>query len=329
MELNTILSDLTDDLTDINNKNITTENIQIENVKRNGFDLTINKLPKETIDKMNSMFNMLILKQNIDTIEKVDYALATEVFTMIPDDEAILNKAKLTSNPSIINKELVNKIFNTKLDNNLRHNWDILEKINELKDNIDKNIDKIDLITNNITSFLELSQTKNDELNNIECLLLFEKNNENGEADYISINVYKEKIKYLIELLDTEYDLKDEFKINLRDKLINLYTNNTLNNLISNLFTNYVISEISLSDIYFVTKTLIDTISNKKNILLNYNFELEKFNFNEMEINNKTMDIINGSNDIIETLTYLETLYDIITVEENYLIKYMDVVSIL
>jgi hypothetical protein len=113
MFLGSILSDIEEDTL-----NISTESSGID--VKNITDFNINnavdtKIDQNVIDKVHQYNILNLYRKHILSAEKLDRSVAYEVFTMLPNVSNV-DKAKLTSTPSLINKEIVTNILD-------RNNW--------------------------------------------------------------------------------------------------------------------------------------------------------------------------------------------------------------
>ena len=140
MNLKTVLDDLTND---INNNQLSTEEIVPANADISCYcGCGSLKLSETTLNTMNKMFDLILLKDSIQTTEKVSKSLAQEMFTMLPlTDNYVRNQeAKLTTNPSIVNKDVVNKIMETNIE--LKISADLFDKLMDIRTVIDENSKK-------------------------------------------------------------------------------------------------------------------------------------------------------------------------------------------
>lgn len=138
MNLKNVLDDLTSDIN--TNKQVTTEEIVPANANISCYCGCGNlKLSESTLNTMNKMFDLILLKDSIQNTEKVSKSLAQEMFTMLPlSDNYIRNQeAKLTTNPSIVNKDVINKIMDTNIE--LKLSADLFEKLMDIRTVIDEN----------------------------------------------------------------------------------------------------------------------------------------------------------------------------------------------
>ena len=79
MSLGAILDDIKDDVTNIETPEdgaIATENVVITDAKKNGQQFSVQRFSKETLEKVNTMFNLLTLKNNIAGMPGVERGIA-------------------------------------------------------------------------------------------------------------------------------------------------------------------------------------------------------------------------------------------------------------
>lgn len=328
MSLGDVLSDIKDNTENIiTDNNLSTENIEISGIKANGTPISIERFSKETLAKVNNMFNLVILQSNVKELPKVDYALAQEVFTMIPDLPKS-ESAKLTSNPSMINKEILEKVFNTNIDNKV--SIDISDKIYELRALIENNLEKFDEVYKYLESFKQLTETKIQVLNNVPPIVIERKFFVNDEENKNkNVNLYSDKISDIISLDDTKMEY-EKYTNTLVEKYNRLYSDETLKE-ISSLNNYFNLPELSLKMFITAINSLGESLQCKETDLKNYVNGLNSINDSrsEIQLNTETIDYINGYDSVAYDLECLSKVYTVIKVEDNCFTKVVELLNFL
>ena len=188
----------------------------------------------ELKEKFNNLYELYVIQKEIKNSKVIDYRYAQEVFTMLP----LLmqkEKAKVTTTPSVMNKELINSIVSKELEN---------ADLSDIKEKVDYYLELINEYE------VELSQSYRALLIHVKnYLILFEKHKRlnthlnvrkevDGEIHYESISLVN---TYLNELM---YANTDE---GLRASL-SLLAQIDFNNFST--FFDIIIQENTLEDLY-------------------------------------------------------------------------------
>lgn len=148
----------------------------------------------ELKEKFNNLYELYVIQKEIKNSKVVDYRYAQEVFTMLP----LLmqkEKAKVTTTPSVMNKELINSIVSKELEN---------ADLSDIKEKVDYYLELINEYE------IELSQSYRALLIHVKnYLILFEKHKRlnthlnirkevNGEVHYESISLVNTHLNELM-----------------------------------------------------------------------------------------------------------------------------------
>ena len=148
----------------------------------------------ELKEKFNNLYELYVIQKEIKNSKVVDYRYAQEVFTMLP----LLmqkEKAKVTTTPSVMNKELINSIVSKELEN---------ADLSDIKEKVDYYLELINEYE------VELSQSYRALLIHVKnYLILFEKHKRlnthlnirkevNGEVHYESISLVNTHLNELM-----------------------------------------------------------------------------------------------------------------------------------
>jgi hypothetical protein len=330
MGLENVLDDIKGDVDNISTEgitpeNISTENIEITSIKQNSLGMSIDRISKETINKINTMFNLVIVKNNVDKLQRVDYAIAQEVFTMLPEVPKS-EQAKLTANPTINNKEILARVFNSNIDN--KYSVDVHEKISNLRDLIEQNLDKFEAVYSYLNIFKGLVESKLTVLNEVAPMVIERKYNLDSEENQNkNINLLEEKIADIVYLDDSKMEYEKYTGV-LVEKYSNLYHDNGLKEL--GTIENYLsLSVVSLKTFVSGINAIESSLKSKEAELNNYISGLRSVYNKEVEINAETIEFINGYDSVAFNLEYLSKVYEVTKLENNCFDKVVDLINFL
>ena len=318
MSLGAILDDIKDDVTNIETPEdgaIATENVVITDAKKNGQQFSVQRFSKETLEKVNTMFNLLTLKNNISGMPRVDRGIALEMFTMIPNAGKI-EQAKLTSSPSIINKEIMDKVFNANIEHKL--SLDVSDKLYDLKGLIENHLPMVENIVNYLNAFNETVAAKAEVFKNAPPTVVEYKayEAEKNKPDTRMVDLYKEKIDVILRMDDTkmEYEKYNGKLLALFDAM---FYDQTLTDLYNTAVYLPVKTELTLDSIVNVGKTTIENINRYKEDLERYVSGLNAIQRQETELNAETIEFINGYEEMAMKLETIGRLKAIIETKDN------------
>lgn len=317
MSLDNILADIKDDVTsiDIATEGLinTTESFNTANKDSTYtvINLKCEQLSQEFRDKLSKFYNLVSIKNNIDKLSRVDRSIATEVFTMLPDLSKV-EEAKLTSSPSVINKEILSNVLNTKINYTVID--ELNEKINPIKEEIEENRSNINFIKEYLLNFKEVTANDYSRLLDTPPIVIINKDSINLLTCSIRDIAYNNVL--------VNYNKYDTDAI-LAKKYLDLYKDNTLQD-----YFNSDIKQISLQQIYQKLISDLDSIEYKTKLFdefINLTSELKADN----EVSSKLLNIAEGSDVVIEYLKWFKTMFAIVNTQDNFIEKTKDLLAFL
>lgn len=317
MSLGELLDDLNKDVTNIDttDTSIAMENIVITEAKKDGHQFNIQRFSKETLDRVNTMFNLIVLKQNVAGMPRVDRNVALEVFTMLPDVGKV-EQAKLTAVPSIINKEIMERVFNSNIEHKV--SLDVVDKLYELETLIQNHLPMIDNLINYFESFKSTIEAKAEMLKVAPPLIIEYKAFTNAGEDNATRNIdlYTEKFEVINRLDDTKLEYP-KYSGLLVNKYCDIYYSDTLKLLYETMVYLPVLSELTLSSFAQLGRSVVETLNRYKEDLSRYLSGLSSVRKQEAELNSETIDFINGYEDMALKLETIGKLKAIIETKDN------------
>jgi len=318
MSLGEILNDLNKDTPNIvpSFENANLENIVITDIKKNGELVNIHHFSKETLERVNNMFNLITLKQNVSSMPRVERSVVMEIFTMIPDVGKV-EEAKLTAAPSLINKEIMDRIFTSSIKNKI--SADVIDKLDNIKGLIETHIPMIDTLVNYFKTFNSTVEGKVEIFKKVPPMVVnFKKYSREGEDNGDrNVNLFTEKFDVITDLDDTKLEYPK-----YANKLVRMYTDIYRNETLKTLQKCQVyvpkMVEVSLASVVQSGVSLISTLSD------NYRTELEQYltglssmRLHDAELNLETIKFINGYEYIAVILETIGRLKSIIETKDN------------
>lgn len=317
MSLGELLDDLNKDVTNIDTSetSIATENIVITDAKKNGSQFNIQRLSKDTLDRVNNMFNLIVLKQNVSNMPRVDRSVALEVFTMLPDVGKV-EQAKLTSAPSIINKEIMDRVFNSNIEHKM--SLDVTDKLYDLERLIENHLPMVETLINYFETFNSTVESKAEVFKTNPPLVLEYKAyiSENEDNASRNLDLYTEKFTVINRIDDTKVEYP-KYAEALVDKYNHIYYGETIKLLYETLIYVPNMAELSLSSFVQVGKSAVESLNRYKEDLTRYLSGLNSVKRQEAELNSETIDFVNGYEDMVLKLETIGKLKAIIETTDN------------
>lgn len=328
MSLSDILDDIKSDVSNIEtseNIKISIENAIVTDTKNNEQQLNIQRFSKETLEKVNNMFNLLILKQNIDGMTRVDKNTALEVFTMLPEVGKV-EQAKLTSAPSIINKEIIDKIFNSNIEYKISS--DIFNKLYDLKILIENHIPVIETLITYFQAFNLAVKEKVERFKAIPPTIIEYRpyTSEENKPKTQMIDLYTEKIDVILRMDDSKLEY-EKYNGKLIQMFYAIYHNETLNNLYKTILYLPDKNELSLANIVHLAETIIENLNRYKEDLEHYCSGIIAIDNKEAELNTETIKFVNDYEDIATKLETISRLKVITETKDNCFEKTVELVE--
>lgn len=276
MSLEQALNDLNSDV-----DNISIENVLINsNVNNNSNNspaisdpnifITNKKFSNTTINKIDELMQLCSLQGSCIKVNRLEFKIAQEVFTMLPELVTPIDVAKLTQNPSESNKVMVDKVLNSSITENLTSVSDELRNNSIELGIIFETIKNNDLPTllNFIRNFNEVNQVNYDKLLGSNHLVMTDKTT--------TVDLINASMLLLSELNDSDIDY-EKYQYKLRNKFNTVYGNPDFTTLCS--FRGDV-TEISILFLINYLKSLDITINTKVTIIEETIALLNKVSYN-------------------------------------------------
>lgn len=317
MSLGELLDDLNKDVTNIDTTetSIATENIVITDAKKNGSQFNIQRFSKDTLDRVNNMFNLIVLKQNVANMPRVDRTVALEVFTMLPDVGKV-EQAKLTSVPSVINKEIMDRVFNSNIEHKM--SLDVTDKLYDLEKLIENHLPMIDTLITYFQTFNSTVEAKSEIFKTSPPLILEFKAyvRENEDNANRNVDLYTEKFTVINQIEDSKVEYP-KYAGTLTSKYADIYYSETIKLLYETLIYMPSLAELSLSSFVQVGKSAVESLNRYKEDLVRYLSGLDSVKKQEAELNSETIDFVNGYEDMALKLETIGKLKAIVETTDN------------
>lgn len=269
---------------------ISNEDVEVKSAPR----VSVYKTPqldKSALHKFNTLYNLAIMKSSVASMKKVDLKLATEIFTMLPE----LNQsesAKLTSTPSVMNKEILEHILSS-VSNNIP--TQLVDTVKQVSSEIKELNADIVVVLGQLNNYVNIYTAQLLRLQSVKPIIIVDKN---------SINILNDELYSVCYIDDTKLDYK-KYENNLSKKILAVVNNPELTNLLFIAQTNSK-PDVKERSLYELTNTLIlyihNTSSRSADLIkftqeVDYNFTVEN-----TLVNPETTVIINSLPNIIESL---------------------------
>ena len=302
-----------------NVENIATEGILDKTKEVIGNITRITPLTDAVIERFNSVFQRLELKKLVEGMDLVDFKFATEVFTMIPLEIANPNKAKLTSNSSVINK---NTLLNT------------LEKVDSTPPSVI--IDTLNELRTELPFYINKSKELNLVIDEIKVKLIEEINRLNSNVPKV---IYQSKVYNLLDspIREIAFSINDtkisytKYENKLNKLYIDLYDNEDLRTFVNIAQTGKDANDLSIAELVDEVLRTLDSVSSKV-------IFLETFLSNVEKITSGTIDLYSENNhlfvyEINSAISFFEKIDEmdklIRSNSDNFFLKLMEILEIL
>ena len=269
---------------------ISNEDVEVKSAPR----VSVYKTPqldKSALHKFNTLYNLAIMKSSVASMKKVDLKLATEIFTMLPE----LNQsesAKLSSTPSVMNKEILEHILSS-VSNNIP--TQLVDTVKQVSSEIKELNADIVVVLGQLNNYVNIYTAQLLRLQSVKPIIIVDKN---------SINILNDELYSVCCIDDTKLDYK-KYENNLSKKILAVVNNPELTNLLFIAQTNSK-SNVREYSLYELTNTLIHYIHNTNSRsadLIKFTQEVDNnFTVENTLVNPETTVIINSLPNIIESL---------------------------
>lgn len=302
-----------------NVENIATEGILDKTKEVIGNITRITPLTDAVIERFNSVFQRLELKKLVEGMDLVDFKFATEVFTMIPLEIANPNKAKLTSNSSVINK---NTLLNT------------LEKVDSTPPSVI--IDTLNELRTELPFYINKSKELNLVIDEITVKLIEEINRLNSNVPKV---IYQSKVYNLLDspIREIAFSINDtkisytKYENKLNKLYIDLYDNEDLRTFVNIAQTGKDANDLSIAELVYEVLRTFDSVSSKVIFLETILSNVEKITSGTIEIYSENSHLfVNEINSAISFFEKIDEMDKLIrSNSDNFFLKLMEILEIL
>ncbi len=302
-----------------NVENIATEGILDKTKEVIGNITRITPLTDAVIERFNSVFQRLELKKLVEGMDLVDFKFATEVFTMIPLEIANPNKAKLTSNSSVINK---NTLLNT------------LEKVDSTPPSVI--IDTLNELRTELPFYINKLKELNLVIDEIKVKLIEEINRLNSNVPKV---IYQSKVYNLLDspIREIAFSINDtkisytKYENKLNKLYIDLYDNEDLRTFVNIAQTGKDANDLSITELVDEVLRTLDSVSSKVIFLETILSNVEKITSGTIEIYSENSHLfVNEINSAISFFEKIDEMDKLIrSNSDNFFLKLMEILEIL
>lgn len=302
-----------------NVENIATEGILDKTKEVIGNITRITPLTDAVIERFNSVFQRLELKKLVEGMDLVDFKFATEVFTMIPLEIANPNKAKLTSNSSVINK---NTLLNT------------LEKVDSTPPSVI--IDTLNELRTELPFYINKTKELNLVIDEIKVKLIEEINRLNSNVPKV---IYQSKVYNLLDspIREIAFSINDtkisytKYENKLNKLYIDLYDNEDLRTFVNIAQTGKDANDVSIAELVYEVLRTFDSVSSKVIFLETILSNVEKITSGTIEIYSENSHLfVNEINSAISFFEKIDEMDKLIrSNSDNFFLKLMEILEIL
>lgn len=311
MSLNQILDDIQGD---VNNVHVSAENAVLNQQKESTFKVPSANLNKNVLDKFNTLYHTLTAKDTVYQLNKVDFKIAQEVFTMLPDVHKT-EQAKITSHPSVINKDILEGVLknvsNTMPDEILTVFRDIMEQIRQ-------NADAIVRVVDGVAVYGQICE---------QAIERFTKNRPMVIVDKESRDLFQEDLFRCSYIDDTQLDY-DKYSNKLSKMFEDLVKDPTLTTFLtyrSKPEEGAVVPrfpEISLFGLCDKIIHLKDVLQSERSHLESYVSSLDMALTEEVKaVTANSSYLVNNANGVIDSLNFFKMLHDILEMDDQFFEK--------
>lgn len=319
MSLNQILDDIQGD---VNNVQVSTENAAVKEQKESTFKVPASSLNKDVMNKFNTLYQALTAKNTIYPLNKVDYKIAQEVFTMLPDVSKV-EQAKVTSYPSTINKNILDNVLQNVSDTMPD---EILTVFREISQQIKDNADNIVNVVDGVEVYGNLCKDAIDRFTNRRPIVIVDKE---------SRDLFQEDLFRCAWIDDTQLDydkyankLSTMFRTLVEDPTLTTYLTYRSNPEEGAAVSRY--PEISLHQLCEKIAHLKDVLQSERSHLQNYLGSLDMALNEEVKaVTANSTYLVNNANGVIDSLNFFKMLHDILTMDDQFFEKTKNLIEFL
>lgn len=304
MKLDKILNDISDDIT--SNVGVSTEDIlsqQVQTVPE--FVINTKSLDPSIINKINTLFSIGVMRKQLDNMSKADYAIAQEIFTMLPEVTVGI-RAKLTTAPSLINKDILSNLLKTEKEKNIGLYTDLRLNLDGYINDLEANKVNIENTVKCLNEVVEEIKIHKERLTSNPPIIVGRNLHEDKYANY---NILTEKVSVLAyEVSDSDSSYPKYIGV-LNNKFIKLEGS----------FSNYL--PIIHSHPYTSLSSIFEDIVINLNVAKDKESRLtdivEFHNFVKTNQEVDTNEINNIIQELNEHLMFFKKMFDVINTPDN------------
>ena len=311
MSLSAILDDIQDNVTNVH---VSTEHVVLTQQNESTFQVATPNLNKDILSKFNTLYQTLTAKNTIYPLNKVDYRIAQEVFTMLPDIHKT-EQAKLTSTPSAINKDILQGVLANVPDTMPE---EILAMFREILDQIRSNGDNILNVVEAVKAYGELCKAKSDWFSTNRPLVI---------ANRESVDLFQEDLLRCSYIDDTQLEypkysgeLSKKFEALAMDPTLTTFLTYRSNPEEGKAVPRY--PEISLFGVCEKIIHLKDVLQSEQDFLANYVGSLDSALNEEVKaVTANSSYLVNNATGVMDSLNFFKMLHDILAQDDQFFEK--------
>lgn len=266
-------------------------------------------LPNDIKERVRTFINLISYKDEITKQEKINKAVALEVFTMLPLENKT-EEAKLTTNPSKQNKEQVIRLIDLYLENN-----DVSEELKDSLLSLEESLNEVKRKEDDINYYLESVDkeliTPLKALHKVAPIVVFNKENHN-----LLLTPIKELIQkaltwsYQYEVFDEGNRLNKLLEELLEDRTLTKYLD------LKNLDKDSITLEMLANSFYEDFNSRHTTLKE----IRDYEELIDKVKSNKSTLEEKEL-IIDAYDDIVRKLNLMKFYSSLVEYKDNFLVK--------
>lgn len=306
MGLDSVLSDLTNDVVAISSQESKIDTKVLNNTE-DDVPTSIPKISTESINEVTRKYNLFILYNNIKDKERLDKSLAIEAFSLIPN-LSNYDGNRLTSNPSITNREIVDRVIKTDLSKCI--DIEVIQTAYRIKDYVTQTTELGTHIVSYFTTVSDSIKNKLHALKDNHALIL----DSNGNR----YNLLDDKIIDILRIDDTDI-YYDKYSKKLISKYSDIYYN--INDIMSYVRYDVNLTNVTLKDLANFINTQSVVIPNMIKTLTEYCNQLNEIDCHRVIMDSFTYSRLTEYNDIASKIERINSLYKVISVKDNVVDK--------
>jgi len=278
-------------------------------------------LEQSVVEKVNNLYDLSMIAKTIHNTSKVDYNVAQEVFTMLPDT-SIADRAKVTAAPSIINKEILENILKTQTGEYTLISYQLKTEIDKTIKDITENLYHMTEVKSYLESFLTQVQPDTDRLTGAAPIVICEGKTYNLFTRPV-YNIY-------MEVNDRVLDYA-KYSDTLNIQYYNILQDDTFKKYVLEIVPKGSIESMSLLDFVGSVRGTLERIDLKMG---EFDSRLEKYESLkgavEKEVTQGVVSLVNSTELIYLDLLFFKVLHDMVHTPDNVfdkvvtLLKFLD-----